>query len=156
MICWWGSRINTKTNAEGASFYGSGGMQPRENFRILATKSHVSWVSEKFRQDICQILTSKVLFFFMKNVYSVFMKNLTDFCKTMKTCLDPAPDLQDISVSQNFKTLSSVNRSHTSISSCRFWWKLDQDFDSSRDWDYLRRTRWTSSTGKGLYMLRTA
>ena len=30
------------------------------------------------------------------------MKNqLTDFRKTMETCLDPAPDLQD-SVSQNF------------------------------------------------------
>ena len=89
-------------------------MQLRENFRILATKSHVSWVSEKFRQDICQILTSKVLFFFIKNIYSVFMKNLTDFRKTMETCLDPAPDLQD-SVSQNFKSLSSVNRSHTYI-----------------------------------------
>ena len=42
------------------------------------------------------------------------MKNLTDFRKTMETCLDPAPDLQD-SVSQNFKSLSSVNRSHTYI-----------------------------------------
>ena len=47
------------------------------------------------------------------------MKNLTDFRKTMETCQDPAPDLQD-SVSQNFKTLSGVNRSHTSIASCRF------------------------------------
>ena len=92
----------------------AGGMQPRENFRILATKSHVSWVSEKFRQDICQILTSKVLFSFIENMYSVFRKNLTDFRKTMESCLDPAVDLQD-SVSQNFKTLSRVNRSHTSI-----------------------------------------
>ena len=53
----------------------AGGMQPRENFRILATKSHVSWVSEKFRQDICQILTSKVLFFHLKYIFSIHEKS---------------------------------------------------------------------------------
>ena len=69
-------------------------MQPRENFRILATKSHVSWVSEKFRQDICQILTWTYFFKLKKYIHAVFMKNLTVFRKTVETCVDPAPDLQ--------------------------------------------------------------
>ena len=53
---------------------------------ILTFCSPLSWVSESFRRDIGQISTWKV--FFLLKEY-LFMKNLTDFHKTVEAGVDP-------------------------------------------------------------------
>ena len=54
----------------------------------LKFPSHLSKVSKTFRQDIGYILTWKVFFFSLK-IY-LFMKNFTDFRKTVETRVDPS------------------------------------------------------------------
>ena len=51
------------------------GMQPSEFFWIFAPKSHLSWVSEFFSQDIGQILTWKVLFHLKCINYFIYEKS---------------------------------------------------------------------------------
>ena len=64
-------------------------------FWILTFFSPLSWVPESFRRDIGQISTWKV--FFLLKEY-LFMKNLTDFHKTVEAGVDPlAPDREILS-----------------------------------------------------------
>ena len=46
----------------------------------------VSWVSESFRQDVGQILNLKIK---KTNKQNLFVKNLTDFRKTVEAGVDP-------------------------------------------------------------------
>ena len=66
----------------------SGGHGSSGNFLILTPQSPLSWVSESFRQDIYLLSKSLCRFnleslkFFTKNIF--IMKNLTNFCKTVR------------------------------------------------------------------------
>ena len=63
------------------------GQAPPENvLDFNSLKSPFPGFSESFRQDIGQISTWKV-FFIIENIF--IMKNLTDFCKTVETSVDP-------------------------------------------------------------------
>ena len=84
---------------------------------ILTFWSPLSWVSESFRRDIGQISTWK--FFFLWKDY-LFMKNLTDFHKTVEAGVDPrlivkflathwAHQLYSYLISSN-NSLPSINR----------------------------------------------
>ena len=60
-------------------------MHPTKIFLISTPLSHLSWVSESFREDIGEIL---ILIFFSLKIY-LFIKNLTDFRETAETVVDP-------------------------------------------------------------------
>ena len=88
------------------------GTHPSEFFWLFAPKGHLSWVSELFSQDIGQILTWKV--FFIKNVLIIlFMKNLTNFHKTVETDVDLRLIWQGFSLSWYFGIICSFEEKVT-------------------------------------------
>ena len=80
-----GSRTSTDRLPTSREVWGRGSSG---NFLILTPQSPLSWVSESFRQDIYLLSKSLCRFnleslkLFTKNIF--IMKNLTNFCKTVR------------------------------------------------------------------------